>query len=216
MRHFELHIIIFILLTSCTTNENNPIQKETETLQEKESIQKTTPGLLTSALKVDSLEYQDIEPFIYFKAGNILTSKEKHAIAIQSPADSTFTIDLYKSTDGQWKLLDHLDTLEAIHIQFHPTFADYNFDNIKDLYIQLTASNGYVMSRGHLITIDNEKLIPHPEVREAANLTPDKVNKFLIADELIECKNTLGLEPCKRTYVWMEGHLEKRERKMPL
>ena len=219
MRHFVFHIIILTLITACSADEikvDKNIQKA-DSLDGKQLDLRKASYLLTNSINMDQYEHHGVDPFIYFKSGNILTDEDKHAVIIQSSVESTFMIELYQLTNEQWMFLDRIETQESNHLQFHTIFADYNFDNINDLYIQQTASNGYVMSRGHLITFDreNRKLILHPEVRDEANLTPDSERKIVLADELIQCKKALEQEVCKRKFEWVNSELIKRDRKCP-
>lgn len=84
-------------------------------------------------------------------------------------------VRLYALETNQWKLLDSINDLDAFPTQFDPIFDDYNFDGQTDLYIQVSASNGWSLSRGHLIIIDpmTKKFDLHKEARDFANMTTD-------------------------------------------
>lgn len=135
--------------------------------------------LLDKAIKVDSIEFnnqfENKQSFLFFKSGHIISKTDKNALVVVCPTDTTYTVRLYSFQTYQWKLLDSIGDLKAFPTQFDPIFDDYNFDGQTDLYIQVSASNGWSLSRGHLIIIDpkTKKFELHRETRDFANMTPD-------------------------------------------
>jgi hypothetical protein len=192
------------------------IKKQTIQIKPKITFD-TLNNLFNKAIIADSIEFVNGPSILYFKSGYFLTGKQKNAILIYIPDDSTFTIEIYTLSNGKWLKKFDIRNLEARTIAFNTEYKDFNFDGVKDLYIQQDASNGYVMSRGYVITINPglNKLILHDEVRNEANLTPDPITKTVYADELIECKETLFKDVCKRAFKWRGQKLVKRDRVCP-
>jgi hypothetical protein len=187
--------------------ESRPTPVATDTLNK----------LLDKAIIADSIEFDNYPPFLYFKSGNFVTATQKNSIIIYIPDDSTFTIEFYSLSDGKWQKNSELKNIEAEIVAFNSDYKDFNFDGFNDLYIQQNASNGYVMSRGYLITINpkTKELTLHNEVRDEANLTPDAKTKTVYADELVECKKTTFMDVCKRAFKWSGQKLVKKDRTCP-
>ena len=117
--------------------------------------------------------------------------------------------------ERKWELSDSIDGLDALPMQFDLIFDDYNFDEQTDLYIQVTASNGWSLSRGHLITIDpkTKKLKLHTETRDFANMTPDKRTKT-VRTELWNGYNKNGsVQLTVFTNKWIAGKLKTIRKK---
>ena len=140
--------------------------------------------LFNNALILDTVEFLNgfidtHKSFLFFKSGNIIDKKEKNALVVVCQTDTTYTIKLYSIQNDKWSLTDSICDLDAFPFQFDVFFEDYNFDEQTDLYIQVTASNGWSLSRGHLIIINpkTKKLEQHKEAREFANMIPDKKTK---------------------------------------
>lgn len=160
---------------SASSNQNTA----TELSAYKNSRVDSIALFLETALRVDTFEVDHFGPFLFFKSGNILSKNEKNAVAIYSSTDTTYCVQLYSMHERKWELSDSIDGLDALPMQFDLIFDDYNFDEQTDLYIQVTASNGWSLSRGHLIIIDpkTKKLKLHTETRDFANMMPDKRTK---------------------------------------
>lgn len=157
---------------SNNSNQNIPTELSTYENSRVDSI----TLFLEKALSVDTFEVDHFGPFIYFKSGYMLNKDEKSAVAIYCSTDTTYSVELFSIRGHNWMLSDSIGGLDALPMQFDLRFDNYNFDGQTDLYIQVTASCGWCLSRGHLITIDpnNKTLILHPETRDCANMTPDK------------------------------------------
>lgn len=109
---------------------------------------------------------------------------EKNAITIQCQIDTTYSIKLYSFKDNDWQIIDSISGLDAFPWQFYVKFEDYNFDGQKDIYIQVSASNGWSLSRGHLLIIDplKKKFDLHNEARDFANMKPDPSTKTILTE----------------------------------
>ena len=176
--------------------------------------------LFDKALISDTVEFlngfDSLELFLFFKSGHIISKSEKNALVVVCPTDTTYTIRLYSIKNERWGLIDSISDVDAFPFQFDIIFDDYNFDEQTDLYIQVTASNGWSLSRGHLIVIDpkTKKLELHKEAREFANMTPDKKSK-MVKSELwngwdIEGE---GQQLTIFTNKWINGHLKTTSKK---
>ena len=202
---------IFICFFSCKKDENNSeISEENLSLKNvsNELISKDTLSiLLEKALKVDTLEFDNFEPFIYFKSGNILSKNEKNALAVNCTNDSTYQIELYTQKNEKWIKNDEINNILANRTQFYLEFKDYNFDGQKDIYLQKSASNGWSLSRGYLFTVNSKtkKLIEHKEVRELANMNPEQIKEIVYTDELDYSQS--GRKINRRINKWKNGKL---------
>ncbi|MFT3886459.1 MAG: hypothetical protein QM724_13860 [Flavobacteriales bacterium] len=210
------------MILSCdqppTAGSEKIIQGTVDRVENEHSVlSDTVTSLLIRSLKTDTLEFEGREPFIFFKSGYFLSGMEKNAIVVQCPTDSTYTLKLYSIKDNTWILSDSVNGLDAFPIQFRPVFDDYNFDGITDIYIQATASNGYSMSRGDLMTIDpsTKKLEVHQEARELANMKPDKKIRSVLSEEAIECGSDLTKAVGIWTNKWINGRLTTIKKDYP-
>jgi hypothetical protein len=179
-----LTILLFgLTIFSCNqtqTKQDKIVNKDTIT----QSINKTSFNdkiieLFEKAITTDTLEFsnqfENNQSFLFFKSGQIISETEKNAIVVICPTDTTYTIRLYSIQNNKWKLSDSITELEAFPTQFDPIFDDYNFDGQTDIYIQVSASNGWSLSRGHLIIIEPKtKMFDlHKETRDFANMMLD-------------------------------------------
>lgn len=169
----------------------------------------TVYTLLENAAALDSFQFDNWEPFLYLKTGQLFTNSSKNAILITCPTDSTYKLEMYSSENNRWIKKYVQDGLEAFPVQFNILFADYNFDHSRDIYIQYTASNGYSMSRGHLLTFDaqNGYLTAHSETKGLANMTPDNEAKLVNSEQVIECSKTGQTAVCTCRNRWINGKL---------
>jgi hypothetical protein len=87
----------------------------------------------------------------------------------------------------------------------------------KKIYIQVSASNGYVLSRGHLLMIDRltKKFSKHNETRDLANMKPEPKTKIIISEEVIFCESLGMMKICKLTNKWIDGHLKTIKKDCP-
>lgn len=187
-------------ITQDTIAATNPVMVSADTLV----------SLLDSAILVDTLEFFNWEPFQFFKSGHLLSKTEKNAITVICPTDTTYTLKLYRMQQDKWELVDTLTNLDAFPIQFNSIFQDYNFDGQTDLYIQVTVSNGWATSRGHLIIIDpkTNRLQLHEEAREFGNMKPDFRTKTIKSEsrnyDFLDGNPPLTIF----THKWINGQLK--------
>ena len=204
--------IISILVVSClqTNTKDSKPDKIGTTKQESTLSQITLEEFLKNSAYTDSLEYSGATPFVYYKTGYFLDKDKKTTLAISCQDDSTYIIKLYRIQNSKNQILDSVFGLEAGLISFNVIYDDYNFDGQTDFFIQVSASNGYSMSRGHLLTINpsTKKLEYHAEARNLANMRPDSKTISVISDELIFCKDNGLKDVCKKKNIWIEGHLK--------
>ena len=201
--------ILGLVLISCnqvskkqqTTTNSDSLSVEKTTIKElKDSVIK----LLDIATTKDTLEFQSSEPFLFLKSGNILSS-----------TDTTYTLRLYSLRNKNWELTDSVAKLEAFPSQFELTLDDYNFDKQKDIYIQVSASQGYSLSRGHLFIIDpvTKKLTRHEEARDLANMKPDPKTKTVVSEIWNGYNNKNQHELTIFTNKWLNGQLKTIKKK---
>jgi hypothetical protein len=123
----------------------------------KDTLRDKVNELLEKSLTADTLkfnnefEFNTSNHFLFFKSGHIISKTEKNALVVVCPTDTTYTVRLYSIQNNKWNISDSIYGLDAFPIQFDPIFDDYNFDGQMDIYIQVSASNGWSLSRGHLI-----------------------------------------------------------------
>lgn len=177
----------------------------------------TIAHLLAKAAKMDTLEFDNWRPFIFYKSGYFLNRKVKSALVVNEISDTTIAVKLYSLQGDNWLLNSTIENLDGPGIAFGPKFDDYYFDGQTDVYIQVTISNGYSLSRGHLLTINpfTLKLQNHPEARDLGNMRPDIKSNSVISDEVIWCKSDGFKEVCKRTNKWDKGVLKFIDKQCP-
>jgi hypothetical protein len=214
-------LTIFSCNQSRTSRENIVIQDTvTQNKSTEVVIIDTLAGLFNNALTADTVEFLNgfIDPhksFLFFKSGYIINRKEKNALVVVCPTDTTYTVKLYSIQNDKWSLTDSISNLDAFPVQFDVIFDDYNFDEQVDLYIQVTVSNGWPLSRGHLIIIDpkTKKLELHKEAREFANMTPDKKSKT-VKSELWNGYDVMDRAQLTIfTHKWVNGKLKTASKK---
>jgi len=172
--------------------------------------------LLDNALTLDTFEFTNLDPFLFIQTGNFLSTIDKNAILVSCPTDSTYKIELYSKSNDRWVKNDELDDLDAIAPQFSTHYDDYNFDGQKDIYLQTDASNGYSLSRGHLLTLTpkTKKIENHSETRNLANMQPNSKTKTIISEDVIY--NDKGLQGvCDLTNKWVNGKLKTIKKECP-
>lgn len=223
MRVTSLIILLWgLTIVACNppeTNQDNYLMQDTLALGNYGDFvaTDTISNLFNKALNLDSLEYSNWKPFIFFKSGNFLKNKNKNVLLVTELSDTTISVKLYKANGNNLELNSSVENLNGPGMAFQPMYHDFNFDGQTDIYIQVTASNGYSLSRGHLITIDplTMKLNYHPEAREFANMRPDKKTHSVISEEVIECKSNLMEEVGILTNKWIKGQLKTIKKKYP-
>ncbi len=112
-----------IAISSCNQNKSRNIstvdtvsRNTTKTVYQKTkktvNLTDTLSKLFERALTADSIEFDSREPFLYFKSGHVISHKEKNAITIKSPNDTTYLLKLYSCLDKKWQLTDSITLLD--------------------------------------------------------------------------------------------------------
>jgi hypothetical protein len=217
-----------ILLFGLTISSCNQTQTSQDKIVINDTITQTTnhavsidkiAELFDKAIMVDTLEFnnqfENNQSFLFFKSGHIISKTEKNALIVICPTDTTYVVRLYSIHNNKWSVLDSISGLEAFPTQFESIFDDYNFDGQTDIYIQVNASSGWSVSRGHLIIIDPKtKMFDlHKETREFGNLKPDIKTKTLKSEfwNGYDTKNRHQLTIF--TNKWVNGKLKTISRK---
>ena len=216
-----LTILLFgMTVLSCNqpqANQDKIVHADRAVLLTKDRVVKadTTIALLDKAILTDTIEVFNLDPFLFFKSGNFLSMTEKNAILVTCLTDSTYSLKLYLIKDNKWAMADSIGGLDAFPSQFDPIFDDFNFDKQTDIYIQVSASNGWSLSRGHLLIIDplTKQLSRHVEARDFANMKPDPKTKTVVS-ELWNGYNTKGQSQLTIfTNKWVNGKLTTVKKK---
>lgn len=214
-----IFLILGTTIFSCNYKQNT--QDKIFSRPAKETLLNNIESLLDEALTSDVVEFNNAyefdtcKLFLFFKSGHILSKIEKNALIVSCSTETTYMVRLYSLEAGKWKLSDSISDLEAFPPQFEPVFDDYNFDGQTDLYIQVSASNGWSLSRGHLIIIDpmTKKFCLHKEARDFANMTIDKKTKT-IKTELWNGYDLKGRHQITvYTNKWLNGQLKIIDKK---
>ncbi len=220
MKTKGIFAVVFLLLSvlSCKPRQtaagvkNSPEPDVAQRIEKHDAV----GDLLEKASQADTLEWSDFAPFLYFKSGNIFDVMDKNAVVITCPTDTTFLVKIYAREDNRWNIVDSVDGLRVWRIYFDIKYSDYNFDNCNDIYIQAVCSNGYALSRGHLLTVDAEtkKITWHKEAQDLANMHPDSKTKCIMSEEIKPCPN-YGAVVCELTNRWENGLLKTVKKSCP-
>lgn len=215
-------LLSFLGLMTFACNQTQPNQTQSNQTQSnqnitvpKDSVTEMISSLFEKALTSDTIEYsnqfeQSFKSFLFFKSGYIINKNKENALVIVCPTDTTYLVRLFAIRENNWQLVDSINGLEAFSPQFSLIFDDYNFDHQTDFYIQVSVSNGWPLSRGHLITLDSktQKFTLHPEARNLANITTDPQTQ-VIKSELWNGYDLIGRHQVKViTNKWVNGQLK--------
>ena len=176
----------------------------------------TIPELLKKALTTNTLEFDNtyqfdsVNQFLFFKSGQILDCIDTNAFTVNCRSDTTYSIKLYSLKDHNWQLVDSMNNLEAFPWRFSLTLNDFNFDGQIDIYIQVSATNGWSLSRGHLLLIDprTKKLEFHKETEDFANMIPDQNTKTIFTEEWQGYNSDGNPQLTILTNKWVKGRLK--------
>lgn len=202
--------LLTLLFFACKRNESiTPSASKTEA---KVMTVDTLYSLLNTAVVKDSLSFENDKPFLRLRIGKFLSPQERNAFLVSHVKDSVYKLELYTETSGKWIKNDEKTVKDAYMLQFDLDFDDYNFDGQKDIYMQSTASNGYSISRGHLIIInpENLKMQLHPETRDYGSMIPDRLKKIVYSCTPNQCYDSLQsgpLPPCQVINRWKDNKL---------
>lgn len=165
---------------------------------------KTLYTFLNKGTNVDTSIFDGT--YYYCKIGKFLINGEKSALLIYGDNVVLYSYD--KNTPVKIDSLSGLDFRSAF--SFNPKYKDYNFDGQKDIYINLTCSNGLPLCYGYLLLVnkDTKRLERHKECEVLANMVPDPRSKIVFSDTLLEC-GTGGPEDQlhQLTNKWINGKL---------
>lgn len=184
MKKILLMPLLLILLFSFCGNRNSADENTVSRM----SLADTLDLLKERALVMNSLEFlNDSLPMTYLKTGFFLDSLHRTALLIQNPMDTSYIVQLFVEKDNKWIRSDSISGLWGLSANFDVKYQDYNFDGISDIYIQSVVSNGFVVSRGHLLIVDPvlKKLIYQDEANGLGNLMLDAKNKVIYSQEAI-------------------------------
>lgn len=204
MYRFSIVSLLFcLILWSCKQSQTQKKQQNTDP-KNNNSISE----LFLEAAKLDSVYYDAEHTEFVFEAGYLFNDSEKNAILLTNTSDTTYTIKLYTQDNNRWIENDSVENLKRT-IALDINYEDYDFDGQKDIYIKVSTSNGLPMSRGHLLTVNptTKKLTEHIEIRELANLKPDKENKVVYSEFVIWHKDNGMPNICTSTNKWVNGKL---------
>jgi len=212
------YLCILTFWSACKQSSSKESTIKTNVVKAKDTVSVLSfDELMEKALLDDSVTYTNIidkkssNDVLFFKSGHVFHPKEKQVLLISKETDGTFVFVTYFDHKGTWKLKDHIIGLHLNPEQFDIKFQDYNFDGQLDCYIQVSNSNGYSISKGHLITIEPGSNFPilHKEARHLGNIRI--VGKHIEAEEW-EGYNKVGMPNVSTTkYIWTGGRLERME-----
>lgn len=205
-----LIISTILLLLSCNNSDNQTPTSLTIVKKEINTRDTCLRILKTYALE-DTFSYQRFYDKLRFKlsyvrTGSFIYPDKKNAVIIYTTTDSTIAIELYSFKNKSWILSDKKTDLRTSWLMFYTNYADYNFDNVNDIYINASVSNGSGLSRGFLLTVTNEGLlVSHPETREIDDMEPDSSKKVVRAKYALGCLTYKTI--CNQTYKWVDNKL---------
>ena len=155
-------------------------------------------------------------PLLFFWSGFIFSPTEEEALLIRNPSDQKYEISLLSLVKGKWNLHDQL-LVEGNPVEFACFLEDFNFDGTKDLFLQTSISNGYPVSKGHLILVDEptRKLSLVQEAIGLGNLSVDSLQQLLISEEVIWCEKDASRSACKLYHHWKQGVLVLEHKDCP-
>lgn len=198
------YFLFLAFLVSCSTNNSDNSDKNNVAIQVKMSSADLLYNLLDSSAVLDTFEFN--ETYGYIKTGYLFNKRIKNAVLIYSKDSSHFyTIEIFAFNKNKWESKDRVDSLEIFPPQFLVEYADYNFDNTKDILFQKSASNGISLSYRYLLTIDSatNRLKQHPEFTKLSNTEVDIKNKQIKSITLIVCPYFDGYTICTVTSEWI-------------
>lgn len=169
--------------------------------------------ILTQHLAEDTFLYQQFYDEMrfklsYIKTGHFIYPDKKSGVIIYTPTDSTIAIELYIFKNNRWFLTDKKVDLQTDWLMFYTNYADYNFDGINDVYINIIVSNGLGLSTGYLLTVNEVgSLTSHPETIEIRDMSPDSTTKTINAHIGLYCKDDKSI--CDEKYQWKDNRLTR-------
>lgn len=204
MKKLILIFLLSLLVTFCQ-RKNSISDLEINTIISNDTITQFEK----LAIKNDTLEYVNFDPFIFLKSGHLFGKNKKQYIKLSVKSEKVMHLELYILKNDTWIMNDRLDlNNDFILPSFNYKIKDYNFDSCNDLYIQRFSKNGLGMSHGYLITINkNLKMNHQQETDDLSNMTIDYEHEQLISDSIIS--NINGRFILKNYYYWKNNKLKK-------
>lgn len=216
----SIFLILIIFLISCKNNTGKKvdildIQNKKDKITSEIKLD-TLYKLLEESKVKDTLTFVNQDPFLFFKSGNLFSDNEKSAIIVNCPSSSIYRVQFYSFINNDWRKNDELNDLKVPFKQYEIIFKDYNFDKVKDIYLNSTSSNGISISKGYLLIVNplTKKFENHLEVKNLNNMFPDNKTKRIITDsiEYVEDKKIIW----KLIYKWKDGMLIKTDQKIEM
>jgi hypothetical protein len=223
MRQLFIFLIAINLVCSCgqPDKENNKgEEKKDSAIVTKSKALKldTLYKLLKTSINKDSTYFYEFEPFLYLKTGYFLSQKIKTALLIYKSSDSiNCNIELYKLDGLNWTKTTDLKGIDGFAVMFYEEFKDFDFDGQTDIYLNVVSSNGYSLSRGHILTVDPKTLTLkfHPESYEFKNIDIDPKTKTITSEDLIYCGPEQERNVCVLKNKWVDGKIKTIKRDCP-
>lgn len=204
-------LAIITLFLSCNNSSSNELSGEIKSNSDSLLLEKDfLTTCLDNSVELDSANWYEINPFKDFQSGYLLNDTVINAVYIEEH-DTLCDMNLYKLEAGNWELITSIQDLEFSSLSYEISFLDFNFDGTNDIFMRTSASNGYVMSRGHLIeyNLANNELIIHDELVEYSNFSINKETQQLIAESEGYCSNPPFFSPIITLFEFNEGKFEK-------
>lgn len=172
--------------------------------------------LLATSGKLEMTYLSPQLPLLYLRAGPILKDQDWNALLISNPTNTTYQVELFSYQQEQWQKMDQI-TVPADPIAFDIRLKDFDFDGVKDIYIQNATSNGFVISRGELLLVDpiHQTLHLVQSASWLGNLRPDDTTNTVFSEEAIWCAETTFMNTCSSQYHWSKQELVFDQKKCP-
>lgn len=199
-----LFLCVYFLLSSC--------EEATHTTSQGEVLTNPVENFKQTILDGDTIHTEYLSkqiPITYFKIGRFLNSNILSSILLNSPTDSTYNIELYKWEDNSWTKTNKI-TMFSNSVQFDIDFRDFNFDGIRDVFIQTSVSNGLAISRGEVFLFDNKTgmISKNEELSRLGNLNTDNSTRLITSESAKYCQNQRRIL-ASSSYKWIGDSLKK-------
>lgn len=212
-----LCLVTIVVMVSCKNNStplsNNPSNsKNISILSYSDTQQYALPQLLQASLQQDSFLYEKVN--FRFIAGHLFTKSQKHAVVLYATNTAT-KIEVYVERNNAWEQQMIDSAIDVFWVQAGCEFIDMDFDNVKDLIVHRSVSNGFAMQAIHLFIYKNStKFIRVTGADTLFNLTPVENNE-LKSEEVIWCRNNGQKEVKNLYYTFKNNQLVYLRTKMP-
>ncbi|MGH1338081.1 MAG: XAC2610-related protein [Aureispira sp.] len=155
-------------------------------------------------------------PLLFFWSGFIFSPTEEEALLITTPDGQDYQVDILSFVQGKWLPKTQL-VVGGNPVAFACYLEDFNFDGIQDLFLQTSISNGYPISRGHLILVDKKtkKLTVVEKAKKLGNLGVDSLQQMVLSEEVIWCEKDASRAACQWYHRWEKGSLVLDRKECP-